>query len=84
MKTRAAFLEDDTHRIRILYTPRHSSWLNQIEMWFGILSRMLLGKRSSFKSVDELKKKINDYIVYYNEKLAKPFKWTYSGKILKI
>ena len=43
MKTRQAFLEDEKHRIRIAHTPKHASWLNQIEIWFGILSRKILG-----------------------------------------
>lgn len=46
MKTRAAFLSDPTHRIRIVYTPQHSSWLNQIEIWFSILVRRLLARAS--------------------------------------
>ena len=83
MKTRQDFLEDETHRIRIVYTPKHSSWLNQIEIWFGILSRKILRRRASFKSVHELDAKILDFITYYNENLAKPFKWNYAGKILK-
>jgi len=83
MKTRQEFLEDESHRIRIVYTPKHASWLNQIEIWFGILSRKILGKRASFKSVEELEKKILDFITYYNDNLAKPFKWNYAGKILK-
>ena len=37
MKTRAAFLSDPTHRIRIVYTPKHTSWLNQVEIWFSII-----------------------------------------------
>jgi hypothetical protein len=47
MKTRAAFLSDLTHRIRFVYVPKHTSWLNQIEIWFSILARRLL-KRGSF------------------------------------
>ena len=83
MKTREAFLEDESHRIRIVYTPKHSSWLNQIEIWFGILSGKVLGGRASFKSVQELEEKILNFIEYYNENLAKPFKWNYAGKLLK-
>ena len=83
MKTRQEFLEDESHRIRIVYTPKHASWLNQIEIWFGILSRKVLGRRASFKSVQELEGKILEFIEYYNANLAKPFKWNYAGKILK-
>jgi transposase len=84
MKTRAKFLEDSSHRIRIVYTPKHCSWLNQIELWFGIITKQLLNRRSSFKSVGELNEKIEEYIKYYNENLAKKFKWNYSGKILQV
>lgn len=83
METREKFLTDSSHMIRIVYTPKHCSWLNQIEIWFGILSRKLLNKRSSFKTIQELESKIKKFIEYYNRYLAKPFKWTYSGKLLK-
>lgn len=82
MKTRAEFLIDESHQIQIVYTPKHCSWLNQIEIWFSILTRRLLNKRASFKSVEDLEKRIKNFICYYNEHLAKPFKWTYSGKVL--
>lgn len=75
MKSRQEFLENEEHRIRIVYTPKHCSWLNQVEMWFSILSRMLLNKRASFKSLEVLKSKIKEFIEYYNTNLAKPFKW---------
>ena len=79
--TRKAFLEDPTHRIRCLYTPKHTSWLNQIEIWFSILVRRLL-KRASFTSKQELRQRILDFIDYFNRVLAKPFKWTYEGRPL--
>lgn len=81
MKSRQTFLSDETHRIRFVYTPKHSSWLNQIEIWFSILSKRLL-KRLSTSSLDELCTKINDFISFFNETMAKPFKWTYEGKVL--
>ena len=82
MKSRSAFLSDPEHNIRIVYTPKHCSWLNQIELWFSIIRRHLLNKRASFSSVEELEDRIREYIDYYNENLAKPFRWTYTGKIL--
>lgn len=81
--TRAEFLQEETHRIRFAYTPKHASWLNQVECWFSILVRRLL-KRASFKSTDELKTRILDFIDYFNRVMAKPFKWTYTGRPLKV
>ena len=81
MESRAAFLRDATHRIRLVYTPKHASWLNQIEIWFSLLVRRLL-KRGNFCSQQHLKERILAFIEYFNATLAKPFRWTYQGKVL--
>lgn len=82
MASRRAFLGDRSHRIRFVYTPRHTSWLNQVELWFSILVRRLL-KRASFNSVGELRERILAFVEYFNRTLAKPFKWTYKGRPLQ-
>lgn len=81
-ESRAEFLHREDHRIRIVYTPKHCSWMNQIEIWFGIINRRLL-KRKSYRSVEELKESILRFIEQYNI-TAKPFKWTYKGLPLTI
>ena len=76
VKARIEFLTDSSHKVRFAFTPKHCSWMNQIEIWFGIINRQLL-KRKSFSSVEELEASILNYIRQYNSMFAHPFKWKY-------
>lgn len=78
MESREAFLSDESHAIRFLYVPIHCSWMNQIEIWFGILNRKLI-RRTSFTSVEELQIKIRAFVKQYNELFAHPYKWKYNS-----
>jgi hypothetical protein len=79
MASRQAFLSDRGHRIRFVYLPKHSSWLNQIEIVFGIVMRRVV-RRGNFTSAEALRTRLLDFIDYFNRTFAKPFRWTYTGR----
>ena len=81
METREHFLADTGKSVIFHYTPKHASWMNQIEIWFGILVKKVI-KRGNFLSKEALQQKILAFIDYFNKTMAKPFKWTYQGKVL--
>ncbi len=81
--TRKAFLTDASHRIRFVYVPKHTSWLNQVEIWFSVLSRRVI-RRGSFTSKADLRNRLLDFVEYFNRTMAKPYKWTYRGRPLNV
>ncbi len=78
---RRAFLSDPTHKHVLHFTPKHGSWLNQVELWFGVLARRFL-KRGDFRSVDDFEAQLLDYLDMYNTHYAHPYRWTYTGQPL--
>jgi len=81
-ETRRRFLAERGHRIRFVYLPKHTSWLNQIEIVFGVIMRKVI-RRGNFTSVADLRDKLLRFIDYFNEVFAKPFRWTFTGRPLQ-
>lgn len=81
--TRKAFLTDWSHRIRFVYVPKHTSWLNQVEIWFSVLARRVI-RRGTFRSKADLRDRVLTFIDYFNGTMAKPYKWTYAGRPLNV
>jgi hypothetical protein len=65
--------------VRFVFLPKHTSWLNQIEVVFGIVGRRVM-RRGSFPSLSALKNRLLDFIDYFNRTYARPFRWTYTGR----
>jgi hypothetical protein len=81
VESRRRFLTDPDKRVVFHFTPSHASWLNQIEIWFSLLTAKVI-RRGDFTSVEDLQDKIIAFIRYYNKHLAKPYQWTFTGKPL--
>ena len=78
---RRAFLTDPSHTHRFHFTPKHGSWLNQVELWFSVLSRRFL-KRGDFASADDFEQRLRAFLEAYNLHHAHPYRWTYTGQPL--
>jgi hypothetical protein len=78
---RRAFLSDASHRHVFHFTPKHGSWLNQVELWFSVLARRFL-KRGDFDSANDFETCLCDYLEVYNTHHAHPYRWTYTGQPL--
>jgi hypothetical protein len=80
-KQRRAFLSDPSHKHVFYFTPLHGSWLNQIELFFSVLSRRFL-KRGDFPSAAAFEQRLQAWLEKYNQAHAHPYRWTYTGEPL--
>jgi hypothetical protein len=80
-KQRRAFFTDPTHAHVFHFTPKHGAWLNQVELWFSVLSRRFL-KRGDFASLAAFEQRLLRYLEQYNAQYAHPYRWTYTGQPL--
>jgi hypothetical protein len=80
-RQRRAFLTDADYPHRFVFTPKHGSWLNQVELWFSVLARRFL-KRGDFASGAEFEERLRGFLDKYNEQQAHPYRWTYTGEPL--
>lgn len=80
-RQRRAFLTDADYPHRFVFTPKHGSWLNQVELWFSVLARRFL-QRGDFASASEFEQRLRSFLEEYNAQHAHPYRWTYTGEPL--
>jgi len=80
-RQRRAFLSDLEHKHVFHFTPTHGSWLNQVELWFSVLSRRFL-MRGDFSGPAEFEVRLTRFLEDYNARQAHPYRWTYAGEPL--
>jgi hypothetical protein len=78
-RKRQEWLQSENKKIVIYFTPKHGSWLNMVEIWFGILAKRCL-KRNTFESVVQLREIVSQFIDTWNKHFAHPFNWKYKGE----
>jgi len=78
---RRAFLSDSDYPHRLVFLPKHGSWLNQVELFFGVVARRFL-RRGEFASAGEFEARLGRFLDDYNGRPAHPYRWTYPGEPL--